>query len=282
MNWLFLTLLSVLFASVASILQRVLMKDDRSNPYLYAIVFHFLLGFLSLGLGLFYGVQFSLFSGDFLLLLLASGLWGATSIFLFKALQVVEASEATIVSSLKVLVTIVASVLFLHEVVSGQKILGALIIIVATLLVVNIKNGFKLNRGLVYVFAMALFAGLAIVVDSANVQEYDVITYNTFQNFLTGFIIFAFYPKGIQQWRHISQPSFLIKMLPLVVFSTVQGLLYLLALTQEGHTAEIGTIRQASTIVTVILAVIFLKERDNVWRKFLAVILVTLGVFLLQ
>src|SRR3989338_3839051 len=106
MNWLILTLLSVLVASVASILQRVLMKDEKSNPYSYAIVFHFVLGFLNLGFALLYGSQFSLFSGNFFMLLLASALWGGCSIFLFKALQLIESSEKSIVSSLSVVVTI--------------------------------------------------------------------------------------------------------------------------------------------------------------------------------
>ena len=127
-----------------------------------------------------------------------------------------------------------------------------------------------------------MFSGLAIVVDSVNVQDYDVITYNMFQNFFTGFIILAFAPKSLQQWRHFIQPSFLKKMLPLGIFSTTQGILYLTALTYVGHTAQIGTIRQSSVIVTVLLAVIFLNERNNLWRKLFAAGLVTLGVILLK
>ncbi|MSU56393.1 MAG: DMT family transporter [Candidatus Taylorbacteria bacterium] len=282
MNWLFLTLLSVLFASIASILQRVLMKDEKSNPYSYAIVFHLFLGFLNLGFAILYGSHFSLRSGNFFLLLLASGLWGACSIFLFKSLQLIEASEKTILSSLNVVFTIIASVIFLDEVFSGKKIFGTVIILASTLLVVSLKNVFKLNRGVVYVFIAAFFAGLALVVDSANVQHYNAIAYNTFQNFLTGFIILAFAPKALQQWRQFVQPSFLKRMLPLGIFSTAQGILYLTALTYGGNTAQVGTIRQASTIVTVFLAIIFLKERNNLWRKLLAAVLVTLGVFLLH
>ncbi len=282
MNWLVLTLLSVLFASVASILQRVLMKDEKSNPYSYAIIFHFFLGFLNLGFALLYGSQFSLLSGNSYLLLLASVLWAGCSIFLFKSLLLIEASEKTILSSLNVVVTIIASVIFLNEAFTGEKILGTAIILISTLLVVTLKNGFKLNRGVVYVLITAVFAGLAIVADSANVQHYDVVAYNTFQNFLTGFFILAFAPKALKQWKHFVQPDFLKKMLPLGIFSATQGILYLTALTYGGNTAQVGTIRQASTVVTVLLAVIFLKEREKLGRKLIAAILVTVGVILLK
>lgn len=282
MSWLFLTILSVVIASVASILQRVLMKDDKSNPYSYAIIFHLLLGVLVLVFGLMRGSDFSLFSGNIFMLLLASALWGACQVFLFKALQLLEASEVTIISGLRVVITIIASVIFLNEVFNGWNVLGTIFILAATLLVVDLSKGFKFNKGFWYTIAMTAFAGLAIVVDSANVQHYDVLAYSTFSNFLSGFFILAFYPKALRQWRHFVQPSFLVKMLPLAVFSATQGVLYLLALTYGGNTAQVGTIRQASVILTVLLAIIFLNERGKLWHKLIAAALVTAGVLLLS
>lgn len=282
MSWLYLTLFSVILSSVASILQRVLMKDDKSNPYSYTIVFHFLLGFLILVAGLIQGSNFSLFSGNIYVLFLAAALWGICQVFLFKALQLVEVSELTIMSGLRVVITILASIFFLNQVFTGLNILGTLLILASTFLVANFGKGFKLNKGFAYTLAMTFFGGLAIVADSANVQHYDVLAYSTYSNFLSGLFILAFYPKALQQWKHFVQPNFLVKMVPLAVFSASQGVLYLLALSYGGNTAQVGTIRQASVIVTVLLAIIFLKERSNLGRKFIAAILVTIGVILLS
>ena len=282
MAWLALTLLSVVIASVASILQRVLMRDDKSNPYSYAIIFHLLLGVLVLVFGLMRGTDFSLFSGNIYMLLLASALWGACQVFLFKALQLLEASEVTVISDLRVIVTIIASIIFLGEIFTGWNIVGAILIVAASLLVVDVRKGFKFNKGVWYTLAMALFAGLAIVADSANVQQYDVLAYSTFSNFLSGFFILAFYPRALRQWGHFIQPSFLVKMVPLAVFSATQGVLYLLALTYGGNTAQVGTIRQSSIILTVLLAIVFLNERGKLLHKIVAAVLVTAGVFLLR
>ena len=282
MSWLFLTILSVVIASVASILQRILMRDDKSNPYSYAIIFHLLLGVLVLVFGLMRGTDFSLFSGNIYMLLLASALWGACQVFLFKALQLLEASEVTVISDLRVIVTIIASIIFLGEIFTGWNIVGAILIVAASLLVVDVRKGFKFNKGVWYTLAMALFAGLAIVADSANVQQYDVLAYSTFSNFLSGFFILAFYPRALRQWGHFIQPSFLVKMVPLAVFSATQGVLYLLALTYGGNTAQVGTIRQSSIILTVLLAIVFLNERGKLLHKIVAAVLVTAGVFLLR
>ncbi len=282
MSWFVLTLLSVVIASIATLLQRVLMKGDKSNPYSYAVVFHVLLGCLTLAIGLAQGSDLSLFSGNVSVLLLAGALWGICQVFLFKALQLVEASELTIVSGLRIVVTILASIVFLGQVFTGWNVLGTILILAATFLVVNLGKGFAINKGLLYTLVMTFFAGLAIVADSANVQQYDVFTYSAYSNFLSALFIFAFYPKSLRQWKHFVQPGFLVKMLPLAVFSATQGVLYLMALTYGGNTAQVGTIRQASVIVTVLLAIIFLNERGNLGRKLLAAVLVTAGVFLLS
>ncbi len=258
------------------------MKGDKSDPYSYTVVFHFLLAILVLVAGLVKDSDFSLFNGNVYILFLAAALWGTCQVFLFKALQTVEASELTIVSGLRVIITIIASIVFLNQIFTGWNVIGTVLILAATFLVVNIGKSFKVSKGLWYTLAMAFFGGLAIVADSANVQHYDVLAYSTYSNFLSGLFILAFYPRALQQLKHFVQPSFLAKMLPLAVFSASQGVLYLLALAYGGNTAQVGAIRQASIIVTVLLAIIFLKERNNLGRKLFAAVLVTAGVFLLS
>lgn len=282
MTWLWLTLLSVFFVSIANILQRILMKGDKSNPYSYAVFFHFLLGILNFICALFFGSHLSLFSGNFFLLLLASALWGATMVFLFKALQLVNVSEVTILSTLRVFVVIVASIVFLHESFSIVKVIGTVIIIISTLLVTDFKKGIKFNKGIIYILLMAFLGGLAIVTDSFNVKYYDAVFYNSVQNFLSGLCILLFYPKALKQWKHFAQPDFLKKMLPLGIFSTIQGIAYLLALATPGVTAQVGTIRQSTVIVTIILAIIFLNEKNNLLHKIIATVLVMIGVVLLR
>ena len=202
--------------------------------------------------------------------------------FLFKALKLVEASEATILLSGRVLITIAASIVFFHEIFSLQKIVGTILILLSIFLVTNLKKGFRFNHGAMYIFVTALCSGIAIIVDSYAVKQYDAVSYNTIVNILMVPILIIFYPKILRQWKPFLKPDFLKKMLPLVVVSFIQSILYLLSLVTPGITAQASVIRQVSVILTVILAVLFLKERDNLFRKLVAAILVTMGVILLQ
>ncbi|OGK19341.1 hypothetical protein A3G67_00360 [Candidatus Roizmanbacteria bacterium RIFCSPLOWO2_12_FULL_40_12] len=282
MNWLLLTLVSVFGVSFAVILQRVLMKGDRSNPYSYAIVFQLIIAILNLLIAIGLGSQIPTLSEKFPYWIVAAILWAGGSLFFFKAIQLIEASEIMIISSSRVIVTILAATVFLHEVFNIQKILGAVFIIVSIFLVSRLKKGIKFSKGVEYAFATAVFSGLAIVVDGFNVKSTDPISYNVTVNFLIFLILLFFYPKVFKQWKQLIEASFLKRMLPIGIFATVQGLAYMLALANGGSSSQVGTIRQASVVVTVILAAIFLKEKDYLGRKFIAAVLVTLGVILLR
>lgn len=282
MNWFVLTLLSVLGVSIAGVLQRALMKDDRSDPYSYAVTFQILIAILILPLVLLQGFRVPVFDKNLFYFIIAAALWAGASIFNFKALKLIEASEVTILSSVKVVVTIIASIIFLQESFNGLNILGTIAVLFSIFLVTNLKKGIKFNKGIIYTFAMALFSGLAIVADGFNVHNYDVVSYNAITNFLVVCILLGFNPKSIKQSKQFLSMNLLKKMLPLGLFATFQGLAYMLALASGGNTSQVGTIRQASVIVTVILAVIFLKERDYLIRKLIAAVLVTIGVILLS
>lgn len=101
-------------------------------------------------------------------------------------------------------------------------------------------------------------------------------------NFLIGTLLLIYYPKTIKQWRSFAKPDFVKSMLPLGIFTTIQAVAYYLALGSGGNASQVGPILQAQVVLTVVLAVIFLKERDFIYRKILASILVTIGVLLIR
>jgi drug/metabolite transporter (DMT)-like permease len=282
MNWLILTLISVFGVSIAGVLQRAIMKDDKSDPYAYAVIFQFLIAILILPVTFLHGFKIPEFNENSLVFILAAFLWGGASIFNFKALKLIEASEVTILSSVRVIITILASIFFLQESFSGLNIIGTILILVSVALVSNLKKGIKFNKGVIYTFIMALFAGLAIVADGYNLRNYDVISYNTLTNFLVVTILLVFNPRTVKQVKKIIKPDFIKKMTLLGVFATIQGLAYMFALANDGNASRVGTIRQAAVIVTVLLAIIFLKEKDHMLRKLSAAAMVTVGVILLS
>lgn len=281
MNWFTLTLISVFIAAFSNILQRVLMKDNKSDPRSYAAVFCLLLGVLNVPFVVLYGFQLPPINVTLVFFFLSAFLWGIGTVLVFKALRLLEASEVTILTSVRALVTIVASLILFQEVFNAQKFLGTVIILGSIFLVMKVKKGIKFNKGVFYAFAGALCNGLAVTFDVLAVKSYDPISYLVIINFLIGGILIMLYPKTIHQWKTFIQPNFLKKMIPLGICSTAQAFAYYFALA-SGPTSQIAPISQAQVILTVLLAAILLHEKDNLFRKLLAAVLVTIGVILLK
>ncbi|MFZ1721385.1 MAG: EamA family transporter, partial [Microgenomates group bacterium] len=129
MNWLILTLISVVIISLANIIQKILMREDDSDPITYAIAFHFLVGLMVLLVALPFGYQLPNINQNYIFFLLSALSWGLGTVLFYKALQLLESSEVTIIISSRVLITIAASLVFLNESFSAQKIVGTLLIL---------------------------------------------------------------------------------------------------------------------------------------------------------
>lgn len=282
MGWLYLTLLSVFLASIANILQRVLMRGDRSNPYAYAVVFHFSVSIIYAIFALFHGFKLPPLSFQLVYFVLAAFLWGIGTVFLFKALQLLESSEVTILGSSKALVTIGISMVVLKESFNIQKLLGTLIIVGAVLLVSNIKKGMKINKGLLYIFVMVLFYGSAVVVDAVVLKHYEPISYLAVANVMIGSILVVLNPKIVFKLHGLIHKAFLKKMIPVIVFSSSQAVPFYIALGLGGHVSQMGSINQAQVILTVLLAIIFLGEKDHLMRKLFGGVLTTIGILLVS
>ncbi len=281
MSWFVLILLSVVIVSFANILQKILMKDDKSDPISYSIIFAFLLGVINLGVALIFGFHIPPISINSIFLIGAALLWGIGTIFFFKALQLLESSEVTILSSVRSLITIAASLLFLNETFNLQKLIGVIVVLFSISIVTNLKHGLKFNKGVYYTFGMTVFYGIAVVFDVVNLRYSDPLSYLAIVNFLIAIILLLIFPKSVKKLKVFTNVNFLKKMIPVSIFTTAQAIAYYFALA-KGPASQIAPIGQSQVIITIVLAAILLRERDNLPRKVLAAILVTIGVVLLK
>lgn len=109
MTWFAFALISVVTFSISRILQRVLMKDEKSDNVTYSIVFQLLCAFLLLIFAFYTG--FTLppikeFSVNFIILTVG---YAAATVFLFKALKTTFVSEVNILMTSSSLWTIMVA-----------------------------------------------------------------------------------------------------------------------------------------------------------------------------
>ncbi|MBI3486239.1 EamA family transporter [Candidatus Daviesbacteria bacterium] len=282
MTWLYLALLSVLGTTLSNIFRKVALKNDQTDPYLSAIIFQFL-GALMVGV--------IAFSRGFVLppitkypvnFLLNGILWGIATSLLFKTYQYLDASEATIITTLETVIAILSATLLLREHFSLVNIIGTIIIISAVIFVSYKKGLFKFNQGYLYAFGYSLFAGFGITNDAFLTRNSEPLSYLTIAFALPGIVILIGSFKKIKIAKAIYNFTWAKNMLLLTFFYVFAAIAWFLSISSGGQASQITPINQSSIILTIILAVIFLKERENLPKKVISATLVTIGVLLLK
>ncbi len=282
MNWVVLALLSVLLFSVSSLLQRVLMKDEQSNAHAYSIVFQILLGVIVGLVAVLKGFVMPPIAQFPINFLLVAVLYGLGTLFVFNAFKYIEASEVTIITSTRTIVTIISAIFLLGEVFDLKKALGTLLILFSAYLISRNKKKFKVNKGVLYALGMAACYGLAITNDTFLLKHVEVFSFLTVSSLLPGFFLIAVKPKALLELGQFLKPKVLAKMLILTVFYAGGAALFYFAIIIGAKASQITPISQSSVIVTVILAAIFLNERDYLLKKIFSAVLVTIGVLLIK
>lgn len=282
MSWVVLALLSVFLFSISSLLQRVLMKDEQSNAHAYSIVFQILLGVIVGLVAIAKGFVMPPIAQFPVNFLLVAVLYGLGTLFVFNAFKYIEASEVTIITSTRTIITIISAIFLLGEVFDLQKAVGTLLILFSAYLITKKKRRFKVNKGVLYALGMAVCYGLAITNDTFLLKYVDVFSFLTVASLLPGFFLIAVKPKALLELGQFLKPKVLAKMLILTLFYAGGAALFYFAIIIGAGASQITPISQSAVIVTVILAAIFLNERDYLLKKLVSAILVTIGVLLIK
>ena len=281
MFWLYLIAFSVLLYSIAIILQRVLLKDDKIDPIAYSIFFQFIAGFLIGAYGFILGgMTFSNMKPLIFNIILMILLWSFSNIFSFKALKTIEASEYTIIFTSRTLFTVITSAIFLGNILTHKQILGGLLIIIATVLAVYKNTKFKFKIGELYALLGAMAFGFETTNDKIILSSFKLYPYVTIAYLFPALFMLFLFPKSILRMKDILNKKRIFKVLLFCGLLAISSLAFFSALQIATNASQVVILNQVTTIVIVLMGIIFLKERDNMPRKLLAAILSVVGVIL--
>ncbi len=280
-SWQFLIAISIITFSFSTILQRVLMKDNKSDSIAFSILFQILAGVIVGIFALFHGFQMPnlvLYIPNIILMII---LYSIANIFIFKSLQLIEASEFTILFVSRAFWTILAAVVLLGEKFLLFQVVGTLFVLGGVILVSYKAKRFIINKGSLYALLGACALGLAFTNDAFLVRHFDVLSYEAIAFILPGLAIMAVFPKSLKRMKPLLGKKTLPKILLLTFIYAISGVTIFLAYQVGRNAAQLGALSQLSTIFTVLLAIFILKETSELWKKMLGSIIAFIGVVLI-
>lgn len=282
MSWQIFLIIAVFGDSLGRIALRFLMQDDKSDPISYAIVSQTLTGVVIGVIVLFYGFRIPKIEPILFNLLLLPILWGVANILIFKSLKYTEASLFTIFFSTRTIWAVIGAILFLHESFSFAQVLGTILIIFAVFLVSGNKGKIKIQKGELLALLSAIFVGIAIVNDSTILKTFDALSYTPISFIAPGLFILLTNPKSGYDLPKLFKKDILRKIILMGFFYGGASIAYFYAYQIGRNAGQIASIFQISSILSVILAIIILKERSNLFIKLLAGVLSLFGVLLVK
>lgn len=257
------------------------MKDDKSDPYAQSIVFFGLAGTFALIFSFFHGgFQYQLTPDQFLLFIPLTLCATIGPVLLFRAFQLLDASENTILQSSQKLWMVFGAFIFLKEPFSFQKIIGTAVIILGITIALWKKKKFKINNGVFLVLLATLFYAGMDLISYYIVRDFDAISFIVYVCYLPVITLLLIRPQTIKKLAYYFKPKHALCVTVLSLSDTVGSICTFYAYQIGRNVAQIAPLMGLITIISVILAVVFLKERANLINKIIGATIVVMGALL--
>jgi len=281
MNWMIPAVISVISVSIANIYQKVVMRGKESDPLASSIFFIFFVGCITGVFALIKGFEMPNLIRDWPFYTLSTICYGLGTLCFFHAAKRIEASEIVILSSFGAIVTILLSVLFLHESFTWVQIIGA-ICILSSILFAQKNTRIIGNVGSIYSILGTTVYGIAVVSDTYILKRYDAVSFVPVISFLPVIFLLMLQPSKIASFSKYLNYSYLKNIVIYSLFYGIQAIAYYVAIQSGANASRMATIIRSEIILTVLLSAYFLQERDRMMTKIFSAILVTIGVILIR
>lgn len=257
------------------------MKAADSDSVAYSIFFQIATGIILFIFALIYGFHMPNIFRYWPNILLMTVLYSSANVAIFTSLQLVEASEFTVLFVTRAFWTIFAAVLFLGEKFSFIEFIGTCLVLAGVIFVSVKKSKFTLNRGTLFALLGAILMGFAFTNDAFLVRHFDVISYEAVAFILPGIALSLVFPKSLKKMKPLLKVDTLMKISFLALVYGLSAVTVFLAYQVGHNAAQLGALNQLATVMTVLLAIIVLKETSDLWKKVLGSLLAFIGAILI-
>lgn len=281
--WLLYTLLACLFGAVQILAKRKLLKDNKELHHIIVATLY---------------VGFSMSALFYVLLTDASGilpgslkpiiwhvigggiLYGSVLCVDTYVLGHVDAAVSGIINKLTVVTVLVGGAFILEEYLSGVQLVGAAIILISSLLVVQRRRSkeVKVDRFVLLLAANTIAVGLAAVNEKYMLGQVSLSTYMVFGWGAQTVFVLGYALIRQQQVRPLIPRGYITKGLLLGLLQFGLGINYMKALMTSDNQPLVISVLGVNVLLITLGGVLFLNEKAHLKKKIIASVLGVIGV----
>lgn len=192
-----------------------------------------------------------------------------------------EASSYSILKQLSNVFMIFTGILFFKEKFILNKFIGALIIIFSNVLVFYNKKSLKFNKYLILGVLANLSLSIALFLDVNYSKEFNLAIYVFLTSFIPCLLIFIFEKIKLKEIKKEYKNSIKLSLFLTSICFIIMMISKLKAYTL-GNVFITATLTSLTVILNIIFSYFILKEKDNLIKKIIAALLITIGVILIK
>jgi len=283
MNWFILSLSATFLFSTYGILSKILSLKSK-YPNAFSVIYYFIAGLISLSFIFFQPgriIKSPIPNNIIILTILNFVIWGIFGKVEFLSRKKVEASILPVIVKIAPIVTFLISSIFFKENITQEKIIALLLIIIANILVLFNKLKTDFNKNIIYALILGVSLGVGWSIDSIVSGSFALPFYIAYTFFASSISNLTLPP--IKKSIIINEFKY-TKLTLLIILASINALGYFLMVKaySYGEASKIAMIISTSDVITIIFAIIILKERSNILKKVIAGIMITIAALLLK
>ena len=287
MAWLLLTIIALTSRATYSIAVKLMSNSlPLSAPSqavflasvasIFAVLFSPLLGNLSVG-----GV-----SDNWITIIIMAASQGFGNVLFFRGLATLEASITQIVYSSVLIWGAILSVIFLNSTFAVIQLVGIVLLFAAIVLVQHKKKGVgRINRGVALILASALMFSIFQVTSAKLATSLTAASYLLFAYAGSAIVVATvYYPNLKKDVQKVS--GNVLSFTRITLFSAITSFMYFLfsyfAYKEAPDPGVVVVLLTAQVVLSVVLGIIFLKERQQIPQKLTAAVMALIAGLLIK
>lgn len=283
MNWFWLTIIYLIFLTSAILINKKSLNNLNIDEIVFGASIQLATSVTSLFFALLTGWNFVFNSASIPLFISMGIIYSLAISFYYTGLKKTELSVAAIFDSTGSIYSLVLGTLFLNEPILLNKLIG-IVLIVAAILIVSLKNRVSsFNKYSWILLISAFFYALGAIFDKKLNAFGNPLSYLTLSFATAGLSILLI---NFKRTKKAFMGTFKNKNFWIGI--SINGILYSLgfwalfeAYNRGGEVSRMFPITLSMSVIIPILGIIFLKERDNIAKKLVAIVIMIIGLWIL-
>lgn len=279
LGWFHLVLFYIITNAVSKLLQKYSVQDEEVAPTAFSAYFQLVGGFLSIPFLFFEQIEYPKDPMLWLVVLLSSVFYTVCMILFFKALKTTEVSQVEAIATTRTIWLMLLGVIFFGEKLYISQVVGVFLIFFG-LVVIYWQRGkeFHFEKPHVYTLFYAIIISCAYALDKYLLNYFSVVFFQVLIYTIPGLLTTIFLPNTFEKMKVLVKPKRNNYIIIICCFLQMLSTLALYGAYTVGELSLVGPLAQTSILVTIIVGLIVLKERWNLRRKIIGVMLAILGI----